>query len=185
MGINKTNSRILCCYYWPGIFQDIAQYCKTCEVCQRSLGRSHKARMIPMPIITTLFQRKAMDVVGPLPRARSGNKYNLTICDYATRYPEAIPLPSSKVDRITKELVFRIGIPKEILMDQGTNFMSTLLQEVYQLLNITRIRTSPYHPQTDGLVERFNSMLKSMMKKFTSKNLKDWDKCLPYLLFAY
>ena len=118
-----------------------------------------------MPIITTLFQRKAMDVVGPLPRARSGNKYNLTICDYATRYPEAIPLPSSKVDRITKELVFRIGIPKEILTDQGTNFMSTLLQEVYQLLNITRIQTSPYHPQTDGLVERFNSMLKSMMKK--------------------
>ena len=89
---------------------------------------------------------------------------------------------------IAKELVIvfsRMGIPKEILTDQGTNFMSTLLQEVYQLMNITRIRTSPDHSQTDGLVEWFNGMLKSMMEKFTSKNQKDWDECLPYLLFAY
>lgn len=129
-----------------------------------------------------------MDIIGPLPRTKSGNKYILTICDYATRYPEAIPLPSTEAERIAKELVImfsRMGIPKEILTDQGTNFMSTLLQEIYQLLNITRIRTFPYHPQTDGLVERFNGTFKSMMKKFTSKNQKDWDEYLPYLLFAY
>ena len=71
-------------------------------------------------------------------------------------------------------------IPKEILTDQGTNFMSTLMQEVDKLLNITHniIRISPYHSQTD---KRFNGTLKSMMKKFASKNQKDWDKCLPYL----
>ena len=141
-----------------------------------------------MPIITTPFHRIAMDIVGPLPRTRSGNKYVLTICDYATKYPEAIPLPSIEAERIAKELVIvfsRMGIPKEILTDQGTKFMSTLLQEVYQLLNITPIRTSPYHPQTNGLVERLNGTLKSMIKKFTSKSQKDWDECLPYFLFAY
>ena len=93
-----------------------------------------------------------MDIVGRLPRTRSGNKYILTICNYATRYPEAIPLPSTEAERKAKELVVvfsRMGIPKEILTDQGTNFMSTLFQEVYQLLNITRIPTSQYHSQMD------------------------------------
>ena len=82
-------------------------------------------------------------------------------------------------------LFSRVGIPEEILTDQGSNFMSVLLQEIYQLLGISRIRTSPYHPQTDRLVERFNGTLKAMMKKFTYKNKKDWDEYLPYLLFAY
>ena len=141
-----------------------------------------------MPLIELPFQRIAMDVVGPLPRSRLGNKYILTICDYATRYPEAIALPSTEASRIAKELVSlfsRVGIPEEILTDQGSNFMSVLLQEIYQLLGISRIRTSPYHPQTDGLVERFNGTLKAIMKKFTSRNKKDWDEYLPYLLFAY
>ncbi len=190
LGTNKTKGRILTSYYWPGIFGEIAKYCKTCEVCQKGQGRRHlrQAEMICMPIIPSPFQRIAMDVVGPLPRSRSGNKYVLTICDYATRYPEAIALPNIKASRIAKELVklfTRVGIPEEILTDQGTNFMSTLLQELYRLLNISRIRTSPYHPQTDGLVEKFNGTLKAMMRKFTSKNQKDWDEYLPYLLFAY
>lgn len=141
-----------------------------------------------MPIISKPFQRIAMDIVGPIDRSRSGNKYILTICDYATRYPEAIPLPSTEAGRIAKHLVevfSRVGIPEEILTDQGANFMSALLQDVYQLLSIKRIRTSPYHPQTDGLVERFNSTLKSMLRKFVASNTKDWDEYLPYLLFAY
>ena len=174
LGTNKTRGRILKCYYWPGVFRQVADYCKTCEVCQKSQRRRHlrQAEMISMPLIELPFQRIAMDVVGPLPRSRSGNKYILTICDYATRYPEAIALPSTEASRIAKELVSlfsRVGIPEEILTDQGPNFMSALLQEVYHLLGISRIRTSPYHPQTDGLVERFNGTLKAMMKKFTSK----------------
>jgi len=63
--------------------------------------------------------------------------------------------------------------------------MSTLLEEIYQLLHIKKIRATPYHPQTDRLVERFNSTLKGMPRKFVSHNQKDWDEYLPYLLFAY
>ncbi len=72
-----------------------------------------------------------------------------------------------------------------MLTDQGTNFMSRILTQVYQLLGIKRVRTTPYHPQTDGLVERFNQTLKNMLSKFVSDTGKDWDKWLPYLLFAY
>ena len=82
-------------------------------------------------------------------------------------------------------LFFRVGIPREILTDQGTNFMSQLLKELYNLLHISQIRTSPYHPQTDGLVERFNKTLKLMLRKLVSKEGKNWDRLLPYVLFAY
>ena len=95
-----------------------------------------------------------MDIVGPLPKSRCGNRYILVICDYTTRWPEAIPLKSIEAVHVAEELMVlfsRVGIPKEILTDQGTNFTSNLLAEVYRLLHIQPIRTSPYHPQTDGL----------------------------------
>ena len=63
--------------------------------------------------------------------------------------------------------------------------MSQLLKEIYQLLHIHPIRTTPYHPQTDGLVERFNKTLKSMLKKVVSEEGQNWDTLLPYVLFAY
>ncbi|CAI5638198.1 unnamed protein product [Oreochromis niloticus] len=79
----------------------------------------------------------------------------------------------------------RVGFPQEILTDQGTNFMSTLLKQVYKLLGIRSVRTTPYHPQTDGLTERFNQTLKQMRRKFVNDTGSDWDQWLPYLLFAY
>ena len=129
-----------------------------------------------------------MDIVGPLPKSRSGKRFVLVVCDYATRYPEAVALRSIDAEHIAEELVqifSRVGVPQEILTDQGANFMSQLLAEVYKLLRIKPIRTSPYHPQTDGLVERFNKTLKAMLRKTAISEGRDWDKLLPYVLFAY
>ena len=134
------------------------------------------------------FARIAMDIVGPLPRSKSGHKYILVICDYATRYPEAVPLRSCEAEKIAEELIklfSRMGIPKEILTDQGSNFTSKLLAELYNMLQVRAIRTTPYHPQTDGLVERFNQTLKAMLRRMVNKEGKDWDRLLPFLLFAY
>ena len=128
-----------------------------------------------------------MDIVGPLPQSRAGNRYILVICDYATRYPEAIPLRSTDAGHVAEELlkVFaQVGVPKEILTDQGSNFTSKLLVEVYRLLHIQPIRTSPYYPQTDGLVERFNQTLKAMLQRAVTEEGKDWDKLVPYVLFT-
>ena len=85
------------------------------------------------------------------------------------------------------DLMSRVGIPKEILMDQGSNFTSKLLEEIYKMLGIRGIKTTPYHPQMDGMVERFNGTLKSMLRRCTctSHNPKNWETFLPYLLFAY
>ena len=143
--------------------------------------------MIPLPVVEEPFQRIAI-IVGLLPRSRSGNRYVLVVCDYATRYPEAVALRNTDAESVAEELVklfARVGIPMEILTDQGTNFTSQLLAEVYKLLHVKGLRTSPYHPQTDGLVERFNQTLKEMFRKMASEEGKDWDKLLPYVLFAY
>ena len=129
-----------------------------------------------------------MDIVGPSIRSKSGNKFILVICDYSTRYPEAVPLKNIETETIAEELgefFARMGVPAEILTDQGSNFTSQLLKEVYRIMKIEPIRTSPHHPQTDGLVERFNSTPKSMLKKMAKDDPTEWDRWLPYLLFAY
>lgn len=142
-----------------------------------------------MPIITTPFKRVAVDLVGPLdPRTTKGNKYILTLVDYATRYPEAVPLPGIETERVAEALVdifSRVGIPRELLSDQGSQFTSDLMKEVSRLLSLKRITTSPYHPFCNGLVEKFNCSLKQMLKRMCAEKPKDWDKYINALLFAY
>ena len=170
MGRDKTARRIQQRFYWPTLYKDVADYCQKCPECQKTDARGRRrVPLVPLPIIQEPFERIAMDIVGPLPRSRKGNRFILVICDYATRFPEAIPLRTIEAEKIAEELIMvfsRFGIPKEILSDQGTNFMSQLLKELYRLMKIHPIRTSPYHPQTDGLVERFNKTLKSLLRKF-------------------
>ena len=109
-----------------------------------------------------------MDIVGPFPKSQAGHRYILVICDYATRYPEVVALHSIYAEHMAEELkkVFaRVGIPQEVLTDQGNNFTSQLLSEVYCLLQLQPMRTSPYHPQTNGLVERFKVVGKAHKTK--------------------
>lgn len=188
LGKDKTSRRILQRFYWPTVYKDVARFCRSCATCQKATHyKPRRVPLIPLPIISEPFERMAMDIIGPLPRSHSGKRYVLVVCDYATRYPEAIPMKSIDAECVAEELVTlfsRVGVPKEILTDQGTNFTSQLLMEVYRLLQVHLIRTTPYHPQTDGLVERFNRTLKSMLRKCANEG-KDWDKLIPYLLFAY
>ena len=111
------------------------------------------------------------------------------VCDYATKYPEAVPLKTIDAECIAEELVKifeQMGIPKEILTDQGSNFTSQLLAEVYCLLHIMPFEpVLIYHPQTDGLVERFNKTLKEMLQKTAVEFGRDRDRLIPYVLFAY
>ena len=189
MGKKKTTVHVMRRFYWPTLHRDVADFCRSCEQCQKSSHQKvPRAPMVPLPIIGEPFERIAMDVVGPLPRSRGGHRYVLVICDYATRYPEAIAMKTVDAEAVAEELLklfSRVGIPKEILTDQGPNFTSRLLAELYQLLHVDALRTSPYHPQTDGLVERFNGTLKEMLRKSAQEDGRDWDKLLPYVLFAY
>ena len=190
-GIKKTYERVYAHFYWPGIHAEVDRYCKSCDICQRTVpkGRIAKAPLGNMPLIETPFQRVAIDLVGPIaPVTEKGNRYILTLVDYATRYPEATPLRNIEAETVAEALVTmftRIGVPEEVLSDQGSQFMSSVMKEVSRLLSVTQLVTTSYHPMCNGLVERFNGTLKSMLKRMCAEKPKDWDRYIPALLFAY
>ena len=144
-GHDKTRQRILRTF-WPSFFKDMEMYCKSCRVCQKSSKQGVKpAPLVPLLFISEPFSRVAMDIVGPLP-SQAGNRYILVMCNYAMRYSEAIALRTIDAKHVTEELIkfcARVGVPKEILTNQGSNFMSQLLAELYQLLGSRRFELVP------------------------------------------
>lgn len=139
--------------------------------------------VVPVP-----FYMVGVDLIGPLKLTRQGNKYILTIIDYYTKYAEAIALPNQEAETVVRALeqVFaRHGMPSVLLTDQGRNFESHLFLSMCQLFGIEKKRTTAYHPQTDGLCERFNGVLKSLLRMRVNNDKHDWDEQLPNALLAY
>ncbi|XP_041365121.1 uncharacterized protein LOC121380393 [Gigantopelta aegis] len=191
MATQKTINRVQRHFYWPGLQGDIRRFCQSCDVCQRTIpkGRVGKALLGKMPVIDVPFERVAVDLVGPIdPMTDKKNRYILVVVDFATRYPEAVALKNIDTRTVAEALlgVFgRVGMPKEILTDRGTQFTSDMMKEVCRLLSMKQLTTTPYHPMCNGLVERFNGTLKSMLKKMCIERPKDWDRYIAPLLFAY
>ena len=191
LGAKKTEVRILPNFFWPGLLQDVIRFCCSCDVCQRTVKRG-SVRKVPlgsMPLIDTPFKRVAVDIVGPIaPPSEAGHRYILTLVDYVTRYPEAVPLKKITTEAVAEVLLdiySRVGIPEEVLTDQGTQFMSECMQEVSRLLSIKGLTSTPYHPICNGLVERWNGTLKSMIKRLCQDQPKQWHRLINPVLFAY
>ena len=191
LGIKKTLDRILAVFFWPGINGDVTRFCRSCDICQKTIpkGRVTKVKMQKMPLVDRPFQRVAIDLIGEMkPPSEDGHRWVLTLVDYATRYPEAVPLKKIDTETVAEALVdifSRVGIPEEILTDLGTQFVSDCMKEVNRLLSIRHLTTTPYHPMCNGLVEKFNGTLKAMLKKLCSEQPKQWHRYINALLFAY
>ena len=191
MGISRTKRRIVDKFYWPNIVKDIKLYCKTCDTCQRTIykNRCSKAPIQHIPAIGTPFSRVSIDLIGPItPATDAGHRFILTLIDNATRWPEAVPLKNISAETVAEALfnIFtRLGIPDQILSDLGSQFTSNIMQELFQLFAIRHLKTSPYHAQTNGMVERLNGTLKQMLKRVALDRPKDWHRYLPACLFSY
>jgi hypothetical protein len=190
LGVTKTVERVRQRFYWCGLQQDIESWCRTCEACCRRNNPKVKPRA---SLVTSKIgypgERVAMDIVGPFPKTDNGNKYILVVSDYFTRWTEAFPIPNQEASTVARvfvnEYVCRYGVPVTLHTDQGRNFESKLLKEMCEILKIDKTRTSPYHPQSDGMVERFNRTLEAMLAKYVNKNHKDWDEHLQLVMLAY
>ena len=191
MGIKKTADKIQGAFYWPGIQGDVTRYCKSCDVCQKTVNKGSvpKVPLEKMPLIDKPFKRVAIDLVGPIsPPSEDGHRYILTLVDFATRYPEAVPLKNIDTETVAEALVdifSRLGVPEEILSDLGTQFVSECMKEVTRLLSIKQLTTTPYHPMCNGLTEKFNGTMKSMLKRLCSEQPRQWHRYINPLLFAY
>lgn len=147
--------------------------------------------MQPIPVKGP-FHQVAVDVLQlPLmPLMSSRNKYVVVFLDYLTKWVEAFPTSDQQASTIARLLVEHIvchhGVPEELLSDCGSNFLSELTLELCFLTGMKTINTSVYHPQTDGLVEKFNSTIQSMIAKSSDGNVMEWgDKQLQFLFFVY
>ena len=191
MGIKKTTDKIQSAFYWPGFQGDVTRYCKSCDVCQMTVNKGSipKVPLEKMPLIDKPFKRVAIDLVGPIgPPSEDGHRYILTLVDFATRYPEAVPLKNIDTETVAEALVdifSRFGVPEEILSDLGTQFVSECMKEMTRLLSIKQLTTTPYHPMCNGLTEKFNGTMKSMLKRLCSEQPRQWHRYINPLLFAY
>jgi len=190
LGVKKTYNRILNHIYWPKLKHDVSQYGRSCHTCQVVGKPNQKIPIAPLqhiPAFDEPFSRVIVDCVGPLPKTKSGNQCLLTIICVSTRFPEAIPLRNIKATNIVKDLTkffTLIGLPKSIQSDQGSNFMSGLFQQVMHQLGIKQYKSSTYHPESQGTLERFHQTLKNIIRTYCLENKKEWDAGIHLLLFA-
>ena len=175
-------------YWWPRMRANIHGWCRACTVCaSRHVGQATRPPLTPIPV-SGPFDRVGVDVL-KLPKSAQGNQYAVVFVDYLTKWPEVFAVADQTSLTIARLLVERVvpqhGVPAELLSDRGTAFLSKLIHEVYSLMGMKKINTTAYHPQTDGLVERFNRTLIDMLAKTVKKGGTDWDQKLPYVLYAY
>ncbi|GFX68209.1 retrovirus-related Pol polyprotein from transposon 17.6 [Trichonephila clavipes] len=161
------------------------------EECQRrkSVPQRPPGRLVPIPPAIAPFHRIGIDLLGRFPKSAHGNKWIIVCTDYSTRYAITKALPTAEVDEIAKflleEIVLRHGAPRVIITDRGAVFRSRLVSSLVDLCNIDHRFTTAYHPQTNGLTERFNKTLADMLSMYVDVEQKNWDEILPFVTFAY
>lgn len=189
-GIQKTLQKVKQQFYWVDCARDVENYCQCCTTCQARNGPRRKQRSeLKIYDVGAPFERVAIDILGPLPTTERNNRYVLVMMDYFTKWPEAIAIPNQTAETVAEALVqqvfSRFGAPLQLHSDQGRNFESAVFQEVMRLFGISKTRTSPLHPQSDGMVERFNRTILGYLAKFVDDHQRNWDLYVPLLLMSY
>jgi hypothetical protein len=175
-------------YFWKNMNKDIDYILKTCIQCLRhtpSQIKDHPALALP---ITGLFDRIGIDCVFGLPKTYDNYCGILVITEYLSKYPYAVPIKSKEASEIAEHLfqyISLFGPPKELLSDQGKEFLNKKIDALLARTGVERTTTSAYNPRTNGLTERFNQTLVGALRKHSENNPTDWPQWLPYILMAY
>ena len=178
-------------FWWRNERRDVVNFCARCGECLR-FKPPHQAFRAPLQPITSGYPNQivAMDFVGPLPQTPRGNRYILVMVDLFTKWCEAVPLPSSDAvttaQAIFDNWIARHGAPEQLHSDRASDFESRVIAELCQILNVSKTRTTAYHPQGNGQAERTNRTIKALLQAFTDEyNTREWDRALQRCLLAY
>ena len=178
-------------FWWPGMTAQSREAVKNCRRCEQSSAPPDKAGMCPI-IATYPFELVHVDVVG-IEKQPDAIKTDiakvLVVSDHYTRYTQAFLIPNEQAKTIASVLwagFFSIfGAPARLISDQGKNFESKLIAELCELLGVEKVRTTAYHPQGNGQVERANQTLIKMLRKLSADDKREWYSHLPTLTHAY
>jgi transposase InsO family protein len=189
-GAKRTRDLIKLNYFWPNMDRDVERYVRQCKSCAKFKGGRHPtAPLGELPETTSPFEMTSIDICGPYPETKKGNRYLLTFIDHFSRYPEAIPIPRQDAPTVARALVTeifsRLGCPQALTSDKGSNFMSELFQEMCKLLKVKRINSTAFNPQMQGKVEKFHLGLNQTMSHYVNKYGNDWDEFVSYALMAH
>ena len=185
-GIRASQRLITDRYVWPGKDKDVCRWAHSCVQCQRA--KIHRHTSSPLSTFETpnaRFNRVRLDLVGPLPPS-NGYTYILTCIDRYTRWPEALPIPNITAETVASHFISgwisRFGVPSTVMTDRGRQLESALWTSLMQLLGSTRLRTTAYHPSSNGMIERFHRQLKATIKAYPSPDR--WTEVLPMVLLG-
>ena len=189
-----TSAKIIRCFWWPDLKRDVRLYIACCPTCEKflQLNRTPRAGLRSMEV-GGRGDCIAVDIVGgkeSFPLTPRGNMCVLSIIDCFTRYAIAVPLPDQSAEVVIAALIGHYitiyGTPRRILSDQGRNFESEEFHNFCNLFRIHKVRTSAYHPQSNGVCERFNQTLKFSLRKILAVPQQiNWDIYLNFAVFSY
>ena len=190
LGVRKTLLKVRQRFYWLHCREDVEDWCRKCTACASVKGPQTRTKgKMKLYNVGAPWERIAIDVAGPFPETDDGNKYIIVVQDYFSKWPEVFATPNQEARtvamKLVQEVISRYGVPMEIHSDQGRNFESSLFQEMCSFLGINKTRTTPAHPQSDGMVERFNQTLENHLAKVVDEHQRDWDQYIPLFLMSY
>jgi cleavage and polyadenylation specificity factor subunit 1 len=181
-GIRATRRLIVARFLWHGMKKDISAWCRECTCCQRAKITKHNvAGPVPIEIPARRFSHVHVDIVGPLPVASDGSTYLLTMIDRTMRWVEAAPLrevsASACAEALLSTWIARFGVPATLTSDRGAQFTSHLWMKFCKDLGIHHSKTTAYHPQSNGIVERVHRQLKDALHAREAGG--EWPQHLP------
>ena len=190
-GQNRTISLLQDRFWWPGMVTQARDAVKDCARCIQATAPYESAKLCPI-LVTHPMELVHVDVVHieKSPTAlKAGTVKVLVVTDHFTRFTRAFVIKNERArtvaDTLWKGFFSVFGVPGRLISDQGRNFESTLIAELCKILDVEKVRTSPYHPQGNGQVERANQTIIRMLKKLTAKEKERWHLHLPSVTHAY
>ena len=190
-GQRKMDEAVSARFWWPHQRRDIVNFCNSCTECLRIKPPHQYSRAPLQPIITGYpNQIVGVDLIGPLPQTPRNNRYILVMVDLFTKWCEASPIPNAEANTVAQTMfeqwIARWGAPEQLHSDRGSNFESQIVAELCGAFKIAKSRTTAYHPEGNGQVERTNRSLKALLQAFTTTyDTRTWDLALPRCLLAY
>lgn len=190
-GFERMKNTIRKFFSWPQMSHDIKKYIDDCDICEKTkITRKTHTPLQIASVANAPFEKMYIDFVGEInPNSNEGHKYIMTMSCDLTKFVIAVPTFDSTALTAAKTIVEHVcllfNIPKIIISDNGPAFIAEIFSQIMKLLNITHIKTAPYHPQSNGGIERYHRTLGQYVRSYAQENPCNWHSFIPYFCFSY